>query len=107
MACKVPKQRKTLTKLKATFLVICLGLEGCQSIPTPPPVEQLGYSVKYKKFRGCRTDTNVCRNISRDDASLEGAQALAPADFKSMNAWIDELINMLQARKIQSVEVIE
>lgn len=96
-----------MTKLKMTFLATCLGLSACQTIPMPPVVEQMGYSVKFKKFRACNTETHACRNISRDDPSLEGAQALSPSDFKSMNAWIDELIDMLQSRKIQSVEVID
>lgn len=67
----------------------------------------MGYSVKYKKFRACNTETNVCRNIQRDDPSLEGAQALMFNDFKSMSAWIDELINMLQQKRMQIVEVEE
>jgi hypothetical protein len=63
--------------------------------------------VKFKKFRGCNTETGVCRNISRDDPSLEGAQALSPADFKSMNAWIDELIDMLQQKRAQLITIDE
>lgn len=94
-----------MTKLKMIFLGTCLVLNGCQSIPKPPAVEQMGYSVKFKKFRACNSETNVCRNIPRDDPSLEGAQALLPNDFKAMNAWIDELINMLQSKKLQLVEV--
>lgn len=92
---------------KKLFLIAFLALSSCQSIPKPPVVEQMGYSVRFKKFRACNSETGVCRNIPRDDPSLEGAQALSPNDFKAMNAWIDQLINMLISKKASMVEVTE
>jgi hypothetical protein len=91
------------TNLLATFLV----LSACSTIPKPPDIEQLGYSVKFKKFRGCRTDTHQCRDIDRDDPSLEGAQALSAKDFKAESDWVDELLNALQRKKLESVTIDE
>lgn len=90
------------------LLAISLGLSlGCSTIPQAPPFEQLGYSVKFHKFRGCRTDTHVCRDIAVDDPNLEGAQALSHADFTAVSDWVDELLNALQRRKIQAVTADE
>lgn len=94
-------------KHKIVSAGIFLVLSSCTSIPKPPVVEQLGYSVKHKKFRGCNTESHVCRDISRDDPSMEGAQGLSSQDFKSYNSWIDQLINMLESRKIHAVEFYE
>lgn len=97
-----------MIKLRTLFLATCLVLEvACQSIPKPPAVEQDAYSWKFKKFRACNTETHQCRNVTLDDPSMEAAQCLNGQDFKAMNAWVDQLIDLLQQRKFTAVQPTE
>lgn len=100
--------RTILIKLKALLLLTCLVLSpSCSTIPTPPVVEQCGYSYKFKKFRCCKTDSGACRNVALTDASMEGAQVLSPDDFKAEERWITDLLNALTQKRSNMIEVTQ
>lgn len=92
---------------KTLLLIICLSLSACGSIPKPPDIELSAFSWRAKKFRGCKTESEACRDIPLSDPTMQGAQCLSPPDFKSYMSWIDELINLLQQKKMALMQMAE
>lgn len=76
------------------LLIICLSLSACDALPPAPAVGQCAYSVRFKKFRCCNTVTKECFNVKNDDIKMEAAQCLSADDFKSMEKWVDSVVEI-------------
>lgn len=82
-----PKQ--ILIKLSPILLVTCLS--ACNVVPSPPEIDQCGYSFKFQKFRCCDTKSGNCINVKLDDSLMEGAQCVSAEDFKKSSDYVDTL----------------
>lgn len=98
MSKRMLKQKKSLIRLKILLLGISLNLAGCAVIPPFPEVEQCAYSIKFNKWRCCNTETKACRNVTRNDSSMEAAQALSADDYKKVSDWVDTVKQIAEER---------
>lgn len=86
--------------LKSVLLTISLGLSACASIPQPPRHVQYGVypQVNPPGFYGVDSVTKDRIYRPLNDPAMAGAQCLSAPDFKTMQTYIDQLIQLAKQR---------
>lgn len=85
--------------LKTTLLITVLGLSaGCKRIEDAPPVWQCQYNGSPRAFYCVNTHTKQRMKIPAEHPQMKAAQCLSAQDFKTMQRYVDYLIDESKRR---------
>lgn len=86
--------------LKSALLILSLSLSACAAVPQPPRHVQYGSypQVEPPGFYGVDSITKERVYRSFFDPEMRGAQCLSASDFKSMQTYIEQLIQLAKQR---------
>jgi hypothetical protein len=83
---------------KIALLITVLSLSACKTLEDAPAVWQCQYNGSPRKFFCKNTHTGERRTVPADSSSMKAAQCLSADDFRSMQNYVDYLIDEAQRR---------